>query len=384
MYCSKCGSENSDDVRVCRACGAALVPPPIQAPGLGVKTSGMAIAALVLGILSIFTCALTTIPAIILGIVSLVKIERSGGRLTGRSFAIAGIVVPIVVVPIIALLMGILMPALARTRQLAFRMTCGTNLSGIGKAMLIYSNDYDDELPRSGGRNTVWGGRIPDWQAPNRFNAYGLAADGSGGTGTVTSCFYLLVKYCEVTPMSFLCKGDSGVTEFRPADEGAGGRGLIDLWDFGPEAGKHCSYSYHQPFSLYSLTMLGDPGLAVAADRNPWIESPSYAAKTYPGPYNPDGGREAQKAGNAIQHQEDGQNVLFLDGHVGFETRSFCGINDDNIYTFWDGGDIRRGGSPVLGASESKDKLDSFLVHDGRGAASGISPMPRPKEDSLK
>ncbi len=42
---------------------------------------------------------------------------------------------------------GIAMPALARTRQLAFRMTSGTNLSGIGKACLIYANDHDDRFP---------------------------------------------------------------------------------------------------------------------------------------------------------------------------------------------------------------------------------------------
>ena len=60
----------------------------------------------------------------------------------------------LVVIAIIALLMGILMPALSRVRQIAFRTTCGTNLSGIGKAMLIYANDYQDELPKAGGRLT--------------------------------------------------------------------------------------------------------------------------------------------------------------------------------------------------------------------------------------
>ena len=287
----------------------------------------------------------------------------------------------LVVIAIIALLMGILMPALARVRQIAFRMVCGTNLSGIGKAMLIYANDYDDEMPRSGGRNSTWATVIPSWMAPNRFTAYGLAADGSGGTGTIASCFYLLVKYAEVTPKTFLCKGDSGTTEFKPADEGAGDRELIDLWDFGPEPRKHCSYAYHMPFGLYALTTASEPGLAVAADRNPWIESPAGAAKTYPGIFNPDGGREAVKAGNAIQHQEDGQNVLFLDNHVGFEKNAFCGINDDNIYTFWDGGDIRRGGMPIVGASP-KERTDSFLVHDGTvtgggGGGSGTTPPPK-------
>ena len=35
------------------------------------------------------------------------------------------------------------------------RMPCGTDLSGIGKAILIYSNDYQDELPRAGGGGSV-------------------------------------------------------------------------------------------------------------------------------------------------------------------------------------------------------------------------------------
>jgi len=277
----------------------------------------------------------------------------------------------LVVIAIIALLMGILMPALARVRQIAFRMVCGTNLSGIGKAMLIYANDYEDELPRAGGRNSTWAPRIPDWTATNRFNAYNVSATGDGGTANISSCFYLLVKYAEVTPKSFLCKGDSGVSEFKPADYGAGDRDLIDLWDFGPESEKHCSYSYHMPFGLYALTTSSEPGMAVAADRNPWQDSPAATAPTFPGtnpPYNPDGDREAIQAGNAISHQRDAQNVLFLDIHVGQMKNPFCGINDDNIYTFWDGGDIRIGSPPVVGQSEPQDRLDSLLVHDGAGA----------------
>ena len=289
----------------------------------------------------------------------------------------------LVVIAIIALLMGILMPALARVRQIAFRMVCGTNLSGIGKAMLIYANDYEDELPRSGGRNSTWAASIPQWDALNRFDAYGVSANGEGGTASISSCFYLLVKYAEVTPKSFLCKGDSGVSEFKPANYGAGNRDLIDLWDFGPYQNEtdnpmaHCSYSYHMPFGLYALTTSSEPGMAVAADKNPWMDSPAAAGKDFPGLFNPDGGKEAVKVGNAIAHQEDAQNVLFLDIHIGQEKNTFCGINDDNIYTFWDGGDIRFGTPPVIG-STPQNRLDSLLVHDGGGSGSG-PPVKEPR-----
>ena len=282
----------------------------------------------------------------------------------------------LVVIAIIALLMGILMPALARVRQIAFRMVCGTNLSGIGKAMLIYSNDYDDEFPRAGGRNSVWSFGVANWMADNRFAAYGLGADGSGGNATITSSFYLLVKYAEVTPKSFICKGDSGTREFKPTDYAAGDRDLIDLWDFGPESSNHCSYSYHMPYGLYSLTTSSEPGMAVAADRNPWLTSPAAEGKDAGllSSYNVTGGREMVNVGNAIAHQEDGQNVLFMDSHVGFEKQPFCAINDDNIYTYWDGGDIRVGGYPQAGVSEPTDRLDSFLVNDAEG---GAAPPPK-------
>jgi prepilin-type processing-associated H-X9-DG protein len=258
---------------------------------------------------------------------------------------------------------AVIIPACRKSRSDSFQLTCKKNLSEIGRAMLIYANDYDDEYPRAGGRNSVWGSDILNWQADNRFAAYGLSADGSGGMATISSSFYLLVKYIELMPKSFVCPGDAGITEFKPVDYGASDRKLIYLWDFGPEASKHCSYAYHMPYGLYRLTLSSEPGMAVAADRNPWIDSPAAEAKDIRF-FNPDGGRESIKAGNAVAHKNEGQNVLFVDGHVSFEESPACGINNDNIYTFWDGGDIRRGGMTIPGASEPADKLDSFLVNE--------------------
>lgn len=38
-------------------------------------------------------------------------------------------------------------PSLMQAHAVATRYACGTNLSGIGKALLIYANDYNDQLP---------------------------------------------------------------------------------------------------------------------------------------------------------------------------------------------------------------------------------------------
>ena len=361
MYCPKCGTQNPDNAQSCGTCGAVLTPSSTAAQPIIPTISGMAIAALILGLLSFILGILTGIPAIILGIIALVKIEKSGGRITGKGFAIAGIVVPVFS---FALMIAILLPALSRVRQTAFRMVCGTNLSGIGKAMMLYANDYDDEFPRAGGRKTIWSNKIADWQAPNRYEAFQIKPDKSGGEATITSSLYLLVKYSEVTPRSFICKSDTGVTEFSLPNEARRYSELFDFWDFGPNPREHCSYSYHMPYGIYALTTSSNPGMAVAADRNPWIAGPATEAKDF-ARFNPDGDRQAVQAGNSPSHQNGCQNVLFLDTHVELTKSSDCGIDDDNIYTSWDGQDIRRANPPVPYSSQPQDRADSLLVNDG-------------------
>jgi prepilin-type processing-associated H-X9-DG protein len=254
-------------------------------------------------------------------------------------------------------------PAFRKLRFYALRTRCKNNLSVIGKAMLTYANEYDGDFPHSGGRNSIWATKIPDWAAANRYRAYGLAEDGSGGQTNISSCFYLLVKYTDVEPNTFVCLADAGTRKFKLADADVGDKKLTDLWDFGREPDRHCSYSYHMPFSQYSLTASSEPGMAVAADRNPWMSSPAAIAKQFPGSFNPDGGKESVQYGNSITHEEKGQNVLFVDGHVSFEKKAFCGIDNDNIYTYWDGGDIRIGSPPSVRCG-AQDRRDSLLVND--------------------
>jgi hypothetical protein len=286
------------------------------------------------------------------------------------------------VVAAVCLLLVLLVPVLlARPRERASRTLCGANLSQIGKAMLIYANDYEGTLPHPGGPTTQWG-PLYNWVAPSRWVAYSVnPTTNEGGYATFSSCFYLLVKYCRAPPRLFICKGDVGTKEFKLSDVPVGtlapGTELSDLWDFGPtpnQATKACSYAYHVPFGQYGLTTARDSNLAVAADRNPWIPSPGANAKPFPGVgpdrFMPDvepwGGSSATaRNGNTFTHQNDGQNVLFLDGRVVFEKGPCCGVRQDNIYTVGDPSGGSPMGTPPVLTSQPLHQDDALLLHDG-------------------
>ncbi|MCX5634013.1 MAG: DUF4190 domain-containing protein [Phycisphaerae bacterium] len=151
MYCPKCGLENPEDAKVCLSCSQPLPVPP-DMPQADVRTSALAIWSFVLALMGLFTFMITALPALICGIVSLVKISKSNGRLKGTGFAVAGITVPVVFsFFILPMMLAILMPALGKTRQLAQRIICSTNLSGLGKAIVFYTNDHNDAYPSTDG-----------------------------------------------------------------------------------------------------------------------------------------------------------------------------------------------------------------------------------------
>ena len=272
-----------------------------------------------------------------------------------------------------AFLLALVPVACRKVRHDHARQRCAANLAQIGRAMLTYANDYEGVLPRAGGLGTYWG-PVCNWKASDRCSAFGMARrDGSGGYASISSCLYLLVKHAGMAPGSFVCPGDEGTTTFElsqvsdlPADFE-----LTDAWDFGPEAYRHCSYAYHMPFGLFALTTAHhDPCMAVAADRNPWLRSPAAEGKTMDrfepdiAPWNATA-KQARK-GNALNHAQDGQNVLFLDGHVAFEKRAYCGLDEDNIYTVSTapGTGDPLGMAPPAVMFDPMNRHDSVLVHD--------------------
>ena len=114
------------------------------------KTSGMAIASLVLGICGFVSCGIASIVGLILGIVGLSSIRKSAGQLKGEGLAIGGIVVSIVsliLVPMMCLVIAMLMPALASARHQAKSAVTMNNAKQLCLAMILYCDENDDKFP---------------------------------------------------------------------------------------------------------------------------------------------------------------------------------------------------------------------------------------------
>jgi len=111
------------------------------------KTSGLAIASLVLGIVGPCTVGLGSIIGLILGIVGLVKIGKSAGAKGGRGLAIAGIVVSAAGLLVLPLLAGILLPAVFGALDTAKSAQSANNVHQLCTAAHKYAASHHQQLP---------------------------------------------------------------------------------------------------------------------------------------------------------------------------------------------------------------------------------------------
>ncbi len=130
----------------------AVPPPlspaaPVAASAAPPQMSGMAVTSLVLGILGIFTCGITALAGLILGIVAMVRVKNSGGRLGGGGLALAGTIVSGIFLVMLPILAAMLLPALASAKSKAQEINCMNNEKQLALAVLIYSNDNTNRMP---------------------------------------------------------------------------------------------------------------------------------------------------------------------------------------------------------------------------------------------
>lgn len=96
-FCRACLVEVPDGRNYCRGCAYSAGSGP--EPG----ASGMAVASLVLSIVSIFACPVTAIPGMIMGFVEMGRIKRGDAPKAGNGFALAGAIIGSVVTALMVL-----------------------------------------------------------------------------------------------------------------------------------------------------------------------------------------------------------------------------------------------------------------------------------------
>jgi prepilin-type N-terminal cleavage/methylation domain-containing protein/prepilin-type processing-associated H-X9-DG protein len=229
----------------------------------------------------------------------------------------------LVVITIIGLLMAILLPAMEHVRHQGYIDKCASNLRQIGIAMTIYSNENQNNFPR-----TLYVPGAPLTEGTG-FTATDPFQPGGVSPNDLTAAVYLLVR-TEHLPTELVICPYNDVTDYSPDPANPQSHSNFTDWT------KNLSYSFADPYPDASVVNLGyrltnrlRGDFPLAADLNPGKQPPiaDVTAAAI--------GASARiiENANSLNHEQDGQNVLYADGHVTFQQTPLCGIGQDNIFT---------------------------------------------------
>jgi prepilin-type N-terminal cleavage/methylation domain-containing protein len=190
----------------------------------------------------------------------------------------------LVVIAIIGILAGFLLPALAKAQEAARRASCMSNARQIVLAMIQYAGDNDEILLK-----------IVDQANNTEISGLNAAGDTyAGNDGDAQSAFAILLKRGYVTSAKvFICPSSSQTvdttmtSDYKGTDLGVLAAALTS---------SNVSYGW-DPTKKHTV----DATCAILADAPPDTVNDA---------------NEGKVENNSQNHKQEGQNVVYNDGHV--------------------------------------------------------------------
>jgi prepilin-type processing-associated H-X9-DG protein len=253
---------------------------------------------------------------------------------------------------------------LNRAREQANRIKCASNLRQIGLGIQMYANENKGAFPRTYFDAATDPAVIADTTGFNTSASFGSPQP--VGVDNVCSSFFLVLKSQDLTSEVFICPSSQGERDLF----GGGTKDDRSNWTSIP---LNLTYSYIVPFPTLTARNAGfkinftlTSDFAIAADINPGTTGGVPTDNVLQASTAP---RKAMADANTNNHNGDGQNVLYADGHVEFANTPYAGsprpvanAPRDHIYT---AGAIDNPGATtgaITGAKGPQHQLDSYLL----------------------
>jgi prepilin-type processing-associated H-X9-DG protein len=287
---------------------------------------------------------------------------------TGRSRGFT-IVHLLVVIAVFVLLLGYLVLTTHRVSrgEGAGRVKCQSNLSQIGKALLLYANENKGAFPQ-----THWVAGAPVSLTNDGYaNSNPLAIPPTPGTtNNLPAAMFMLVRTQDLTTEVFTCPYDSSEKDLMAGLPATRRGNFTGDGKPGGSVRPNVSYSF---INVYPSAAMAEKGYKPLITRF----SSDFAIAADLSPAGPDDlvwksiqmgvPRSTMIQGNSRLHDRDGQNVLYADGHAEFQQTPLCGTQNDNIFTANQvdaKGNLSTTGESGSGADPRHPADSVLLLHD--------------------